>query len=64
MHRVRITQPRYDQIRPYVGQIGEVIGHWSAETNEEGRDGYLVEFPDGRVIGVAEDEAENVPNED
>ena len=64
MHRVRITSPRYDQIRPYVGQVGEVIGHWSAETNEDGRDGYMVEFPDGQVIGVAEDEAENVPNDD
>ena len=64
MHRVRITHPRYDEIRAYVGQIGEVIGHWSAESNQDGRDGYLVEFPDGRIIGVAEDEAETVPVDD
>jgi hypothetical protein len=40
--------------------VGEVIGHWGAESNEKGRDGYLVEFPDGNIVGVAEDEVENV----
>lgn len=60
MHKVRVVQPRYDQSRPYAGQVGEVIGHWSAETNQDGREGYLVEFPDGKVIGIAEDEVENV----
>jgi hypothetical protein len=60
MHKVRVVQPRYDQSRPYAGQVGEVIGHWGAESNENGRDGYLVEFPDGNVVGVAEDEVEDV----
>jgi hypothetical protein len=60
MHKVRVVQPRYDQSRPYAGLIGEVIGHWGAESNESGRDGYLVEFPDGKIVGVAEDEVENV----
>jgi hypothetical protein len=60
MHMVRVIQPRYDQSRPYAGKVGEVIGHWSPETNRNGREGYLVEFPDGKVVGVAEDEVENV----
>jgi hypothetical protein len=60
MHKIRVVQPRYDQSRPYAGQVGEVIGHWGAESNEKGRDGYLVEFPDGNIVGVAEDEVENV----
>jgi hypothetical protein len=60
MHRIRVVNPRYDQSRPYAGQVGEVIGHWGAENNTEGRDGYLVQFPDGEVVGIAEDEAEDV----
>lgn len=60
MHRVRVTQPRYDQSRPYAGKVGEVIGHWGAESNQEGREGYLVEFADGRIVGIADDEVENV----
>ena len=60
MHRIRVAYPRYDQSRIYAGQVGEVIGHWGAENNRDGRSGYLVEFPDGKVVGVAEDEAVNV----
>lgn len=60
MHKVRVVQPRYDQSRPYAGRVGEVIGHWGAESNESGRDGYLVEFEDGKIVGLAEDEVENV----
>lgn len=60
MHRIRVVSPRYDQSRPYAGQVGEVIGHWGAENSSEGRDGYLVQFPDGEVVGIAEDEAEDV----
>lgn len=60
MHKVKVVQPRYDQSRPYAGRVGEVIGHWGAESNESGREGYLVEFEDGQVVGVAEDEVENV----
>lgn len=61
MHRIKVIQPRYEQSRPYAGKVGEVIGHWGPETNEAGRDGYLVQFPDGSVVGIAEDEAEDVP---
>jgi hypothetical protein len=60
MYRVRVTTPRYQQSRTYAGQVGEVIGHWGPETNEYGRDGYLVQFPDGNVVGIAEDEVEAV----
>jgi hypothetical protein len=60
MHKVKVTNPRYEQSRRYAGKVGEVIGHWGAETNAEGRDGYLVEFPDGEVVGIAEDEVEPV----
>jgi hypothetical protein len=60
MYRVRVVTPRYEQSRPYAGQVGEVIGHWGPESNEHGRDGYLVQFPDGRVVGVADDEVEAV----
>jgi len=60
MHKVRVTSPRYQQSLPYAGKVGEVIGHWGPESNREGRDGYLVQFPDGEVIGVAEDEVEAV----
>jgi hypothetical protein len=60
MHKVRVVNARYDQSRPYLGKVGEVIGHWGADTNETGRDGFMVEFEDGVVIGLAEDEVENV----
>ena len=64
MHTIRVTAPRYQQSRVYAGKVGEVIGHWGPETNEHGRDGFLVEFPDGRVVGLAEDEVEAVVLED
>ncbi len=60
MHKVRVVSARYDQSRPYLGKVGEVIGHWGADSNETGRDGFMVEFEDGVVIGLAEDEVENV----
>lgn len=60
MHKVKVVNARYDQSRPYLGKVGEVIGHWGADTNETGRDGFMVEFEDGTVIGLAEDEVEDV----
>jgi len=63
MHKVRVITPRYDQSRPYAGKVGEVVGHWGPESNEHGRDGYLVQFPDGRIVGIAEDEVEAVLEE-
>lgn len=63
MHRIRVARSRYDLTAAYVGQVGEVIGHWAADNNEEGRTGYMVQFPDGAVLGVAEDEAEDVSDD-
>lgn len=60
MHKVRVVSSRYEQSRPYLGKVGEVIGHWGADSNEDARDGYMVQFPDGTVVGVAEDEVEDV----
>ncbi|MEW5927474.1 MAG: hypothetical protein AB1941_08315 [Gemmatimonadota bacterium] len=60
MHKVKVVNARYDQSRPYLGKVGEVIGHWGADSNETGRDGFMVEFEDGTVVGLAEDEVENV----
>ena len=60
MHKVRVVSSRYEQSRPYLGKVGEVIGHWGADSNEDARDGYMVQFPDGVVVGVAEDEVEDV----
>jgi hypothetical protein len=64
MHRIRVVQPRYEQSLRYAGKVGEVIGHWGVENTETGRPGYLVEFPDGEVVGVAEDEAEDVDSDE
>ena len=58
MHRVRVVNARYDQSRPYLGKVGEVIGHWGPDNSEGGRDGFMVQFPDGEVVAVAEDEVE------
>ena len=60
MHKVRVVRSYYDQSEPYVGRVGEVIGHWGADNNESGRDGFMVQFEDGTVIGVSENEVEDV----
>ena len=60
MHRVRVVRSFYDQSEPFVGRVGEVIGHWGADSNEDGRDGFMVQFEDGTVIGVSENEVEDV----
>ena len=60
MHRIRVVQPRYEQSKRFAGMVGVVIGHWSPENSEEQRQGYLVEVPGGEIVGVAEDEAEDV----
>lgn len=63
MHRVRVVRSFYAQSEPYVGRVGEVIGHWGADSNEDARDGYMVEFDDGTVIGVSENEVEEAADE-
>ncbi len=60
MHWVKITRPQYEQSRRYAGQVGEVIGGWGPENSADARTGYLVEFADGEVVGVTEDELEDV----
>ena len=64
MHRVRVVRSFYDQSEPHVGKVGEVVGHWGADNNESGRDGYMVQFPDGTVVGLSENEVEDVSGED
>jgi hypothetical protein len=39
--------------------VGEVIGHWGADNNQEGRDGFMVQFDDGTVVGFSENEVED-----
>ena len=60
MHRVRVTRPRYEQSTRYRNQIGEVVGHWGPENSADGRDGMMVQVPDGEVVGVTEEEVEEV----
>lgn len=60
MHWVKVTRPQYEQSRRYAGQAGEVVGRWGPENSAEGRQGYLVEFADGEIVGVTEDEVEPI----
>jgi hypothetical protein len=53
---VKVTHPQYDQSRPYQGRIGEVVGRWGPENSAEPREGYLVQFSDGEIVGLTEDE--------
>lgn len=58
MHWVRVINPRYEQSRRYAGRVGEVVGRWGPENSADGREGYLVEFSDGEIIGVTDEEIE------
>ncbi len=60
MHRVKVTRPRYEQSIRYRDQVGEVVGHWGPENSADGREGMMVQFPDGEVVGVTEEEVEEV----
>ena len=64
MHRVRVVRSYYEQSAPYVGRVGEVIGHWGPDNNEEGRDGFMVQLEDGTILGVSENEVESVTDEE
>jgi hypothetical protein len=64
MHKVRVVRSYYDQSEPYVGKIGEVIGHWGPDNNESGRDGFMVQFEDGSIVGLSENEVEPVPDDE
>ena len=60
MNRVKVTRPGYEQSMKYRDQIGEVIGHWGPENSADGREGLMVQFADGEVVGVTEEEIEEV----
>ncbi|HUE77845.1 MAG TPA: hypothetical protein VMM83_07890 [Longimicrobiales bacterium] len=60
MHWVRVTNPRYEQSERYRGEVGEVVGRWGPENAAASTEGWLVEFPDGEVVGVTEEEVETV----
>jgi hypothetical protein len=64
MHKVRVVRSYYDQSEPYVGKVGEVIGHWGPDNNEDGREGFMVQFEDGSIIGLSENEVEAVTDEE
>lgn len=57
---IKVTNPRYDQSERYAGEVGEVVGRWGPENSADGREGYLVEFADGEIVGITEDEVEVV----
>lgn len=61
---VRVTNPRYEQSARYDGEVGEVVGRWGPENSAHGREGYLVEFGDGEIVGVTEDEVDIVRKRD
>jgi hypothetical protein len=60
MRWIRVTNPQYEQSARYRDQVGEVVGRWGPENSESGRDGFLVEFSDGEIVGVTEPEVEEV----
>lgn len=60
MHWIRVSKPQYQQSQRYEGQVGEVVGRWGPENSAASNDGYLVEFADGEIVGVTEQEVEVV----
>ncbi|MGH7447441.1 MAG: hypothetical protein ACREK1_03860 [Longimicrobiales bacterium] len=60
MHWIKVTNPEYEQSRRYIGQVGEVVGHWGPDNSADTREGYLVEFSDGEIVGVTDGEVEEV----
>jgi hypothetical protein len=60
MHWIKVTNPQYEQSRKYAGQVGEVVGRWGPENSEHGREGYMVDFGDGEIVGITESEVEPV----
>lgn len=60
MHWIKVINPEYEQSKRYAGQVGEVVGKWGPENSASTREGYLVEFSDGEIVGVTESEVEEV----
>jgi hypothetical protein len=62
MHYIKVTNPQYEQSQRYAGQVGEVVGRWGPDNSQDAREGYLVEFADGEIVGVTEVEVEAAEN--
>lgn len=60
MHWIRVKNPRYEQSRRFAGMVGEVVGHWGPENSADAREGYMVEFPNGEIVGLTDEEIEIV----
>jgi hypothetical protein len=60
MHWIKVTNPQYEQSIRYAGQVGEVVGHWGPDNSATSREGFLVEFADGEIVGISEEETEAV----
>jgi hypothetical protein len=60
MRWIKVTNPEYEQSRRYSGQVGEVVGRWGPDSEDDRREGFLVEFADGEIVGIAGSEIEEV----
>jgi hypothetical protein len=60
MHWIKVKSPHYEQSRRYDGMVGEVVGHWGPENSAHARAGIMVEFANGEIVGLTEDEVEIV----
>ena len=58
MHWIKVTKPQYEQSRRYDGMVGEVVGHWGPENSADAQTGYMVEFENGEIVGLTEEEIE------
>ena len=67
MHWIKVKSPRYEQSRRFDGMVGEVVGHWGPENSANARAGYMVEFANGEIVGLTDEEIEvvqqNTPTE-
>ena len=57
---IKVKSPRNDQSRRFDGMVGEVVGHWGPENSSNARAGYMVEFPNGEIVGLTDEEIEIV----
>lgn len=64
MHWIKVTNPEYEQSRRYSGQVGQVVGRWGPDSTSNERQGLLVEFADGEIVGVGEAEVQEIVNPD
>jgi hypothetical protein len=60
MHWIKVKSPRYEQSRRVDGMVGEVVGHWGPENSANGREGYMVEFENGEIVGLTDEEVVSI----